>query len=167
MGSRTFPLDIMYRSGTKGCFFPSSRGFVRRKQNLGERGRKKRSVASFPLACLRLKDCSDSVRHNRGIPVLFSSNRGKKDSSLASPPNMFKLCKFQEKDQIQRNFPKLSPSLLHLKTKTMEHLKYNISLTKYKGHSTFSSWAPLTKDYSLRLRYPSSDVQPHRKIHHR
>lgn len=111
MGSRTFPLDIIYKSATKGCFFPCPEGYIWGKEE-GKKG-----DTSFSLACLWVKACSDSIRHNRGISVLFSSKKRKADSSLST--HIFKLWKFQTKDQIERNFPKLSHlSLLQLENQT-------------------------------------------------
>lgn len=110
MGSRTFPLDIIYKSASKGCFFPCPEGIIWGKDE-GKKG-----DSSFSLACLWVKAWSDSIRHNRGISVLFSSKR-KTNISLST--HIFKLWKFQTKDQTERNFPKLHHlSLLQFETQT-------------------------------------------------
>lgn len=164
MGTRTFCLDIMYKSGTEVCFFPCTGGFI-----LGKEGGRKGVMHHF-LICLWFKGCSDGGGH-KGISCAFQLKERKETSlslplstppSPSSPPTYFSFANFKKKIKFKEIFPNSHLSLLHLKTKTVEHLKYHI---KTQGAQHFSSWAPITKDYSWGLRYPSSNVQPYRKIH--
>lgn len=103
----------------------------------GRKEEKKKSDASFSLACLWLKDCSDSVRCNRGISVLFSSERGKTDISLFPLPPPQHIANFKEKIKSKR-----FPQTLTYHCYTWKPKQWNISntiiiLSKYKGHSTF------------------------------
>lgn len=84
MGSRTFCLDITYKSGTEVCFFPCTGEFI-----LGKEEGKKKSDASFSLVCLWFKGCSDRGGHNKGIFCAFQLQERKEtylSLPISSPP---------------------------------------------------------------------------------